>query len=340
MNLIYSLLVIIMQFTRFRLAHSLLTPTRGFLKGQGCKIGRFPTKHFSSVSTVAPVIEKLYQTIRPPSHPTDIILKQDDNETIRSVGEALQAYFISGQRLPFELVSEILRDSTTNFKQLPNILPLKIPTSSSSIAVAPAISASSEIPRPNGGKLNVCGDTHGQFYDFCEIFDNEVGGYPSLTNHYLFNGDIVDRGPMALEIFLYLLTIKLISSKTIHILRGNHESIGMTNVFGFKNEIKKKYFQHSNLLMNTFYDLFHSLPIGAVIEEKVFVTHGGLGPSTFQLKIDEINQLNRFNEPDDTGVIGEFLWGGKTVFLICFSIVLSVFACLNRSDRACTFICS
>ena len=53
------------------------------------------------------------------------------------------------------------------------------------------------------GDLTIVGDLHGQYSDFAQIFQNpKLGGYPSETNRFIFNGDIVDRGPMGLEIML------------------------------------------------------------------------------------------------------------------------------------------
>ena len=43
-----------------------------------------------------------------------------------------------------------------------------------------------DVSIPDNKHLTVCGDTHGQFYDLCNIF--ELNGLPSDDNPYLFNG--------------------------------------------------------------------------------------------------------------------------------------------------------
>ena len=43
----------------------------------------------------------------------------------------------------------------------------------------------------------------------------------------------------------------------------------------------------------------------------MFVTHGGLGIRTSLMTLDEIDKLNRFEEPDVKGEVCELLWSGK-----------------------------
>mmetsp|Transcript_13777 Transcript_13777/g.41937 ORF Transcript_13777/g.41937 Transcript_13777/m.41937 type:complete len:481 (+) Transcript_13777:82-1524(+) len=159
-----------------------------------------------------------------------------------------------------------------------------------------------DVPVPEGHHINVCGDTHGQFYDLLNIFD--TFGYPSEENPYLFNGDFVDRGSFSVEVVLLLFTFKALYPSHLHLTRGNHETLNMNKVYGFEGEVKHKYSQQ---MFQLFTEVFHELPLAYCLGKKVLVVHGGLF-SRDDVTLDDIRKIDRRREPPDEGLMSEILW--------------------------------
>ena len=112
--------------------------------------------------------------------------------------------------------------------------------------------------------VTVCGDVHGQFHDLMELF--RIGGRSPDTN-YLFMGDYVDRGYYSVETVSLLVALKVRYKDRVTILRGNHESRQITQVYGFYDECLRKY---GNANVWKYYtDLFDFLPLTALVEGSV-----------------------------------------------------------------------
>lgn len=149
--------------------------------------------------------------------------------------------------------------------------------------------------------VTVVGDIHGQFFDLKEIF--RIGGNCPDTN-YLFLGDYVDRGLFSVETISLLVCLKLRYPLRVNLIRGNHESRGVTQSYGFYTECQRKY-GNANV-WRFFTDMFDFLTLSVVIDDKIFCVHGGLSPSIHS--IDQIKVIDRFREIPHEGPMADLVW--------------------------------
>nr|CAD7594332.1 unnamed protein product [Timema genevievae] len=90
----------------------------------------------------------------------------------------------------------------------------------------------------------------------------------------------------------------------ITLIRGNHESRQITQVYGFYDECLRKYGTITVWKYCT--DVFDYLSLSALIEGKIFCVHGGLSPSIQTL--DQIRAIDRKQEVPHDGPMCDLLW--------------------------------
>eukprot|EP00662_Eupelagonemidae_sp_cell21_P057616 gene57616-biopygen74080 len=132
------------------------------------------------------------------------------------------------------------------------------------------------------------GDIHGQFYDL--LFQVLPKGGDPANKRYVFLGDFVDRGEHSLLCLALILLYKLRDPSNITLLRGNHES-RMTNTIASSSG---GWGDPDNDVWSMFNHVFDSMPLAAVVGDRVFCCHGGLSPQL--LTLDRILSFDRLRD--------------------------------------------
>lgn len=106
---------------------------------------------------------------------------------------------------------------------------------------------------------------------------NKSDPYPdkiiSFETRYLFMGDYVNRGKQSCEVICLLYALQVRFPLQVSMLRGNHECQAITRIYGFFDEIKRRY---KISLWQAFYNSFNHMPLVALIDEKIMCMHGGI----------------------------------------------------------------
>jgi serine/threonine-protein phosphatase 5 len=119
----------------------------------------------------------------------------------------------------------------------------------------------------------------------------------------LFNGDIVDRGAYSVECLLILMALKVAEPDFVFVSLGNHETMTVGKLQFFKESVKKygndEFFRLAHIL-------FKSFPVSFLLEDEIFITHGGLSPF---LRLERIRMINRMNPSrEDADIINDLTW--------------------------------
>ncbi|KAG9991862.1 Metallo-dependent phosphatase, partial [Aureobasidium melanogenum] len=148
--------------------------------------------------------------------------------------------------------------------------------------------------------------------------DSGIGGSPEASRkkqpgsssnnngkqNFIFLGDFVDRGYFSLETFTLLMCLKAKFPDRITLVRGNHESRQITQVYGFYEECQTKYGNAS--VWKSCCQVFDFLALAAIVDGKVLCVHGGLSPEIRTL--DQIRVVARAQEIPHEGAFCDLVW--------------------------------
>lgn len=152
--------------------------------------------------------------------------------------------------------------------------------------------------------VKIVGSLHGQMGDLVRFFkqygvpddDVEYEKYSDIEAlDYLFLGNYVDRGTNSLEVICLLMALKVKFPAHIHLLRGSHEDRKLNQVEGLFTECQLRLKEDPvapQSVYNKLNEVFDYLSFAAVIANKIFCVHSGIG-----LSLRKLEQIEKLRKP-------------------------------------------
>ncbi|MHA1954052.1 MAG: metallophosphoesterase [Candidatus Heimdallarchaeaceae archaeon] len=145
------------------------------------------------------------------------------------------------------------------------------------------------------------GDIHGDLEALIRAFTIWEDKY----DHIIFIGDIVDYGGYQLECLILMSKLMLEFPERVHMLRGNHETELICKFYGFAIET---YVRHRKEILDYALKMFKEMPIAAVIDNRIFCIHGGVGGNE-KGEVVQLPEIRNFKKRDELGVdLYQVLW--------------------------------
>lgn len=156
------------------------------------------------------------------------------------------------------------------------------------------------------------------------------GSLPALYFHFLcafkagakilFLGDFLDRGPNGIESLLLPTLLRIMFPQSVHMIRGNHETIDVFRIYGTRDELRSKKvardFTRYFVAIQSIVDYFPIVAIVYTKTEKVACVHGlftgdiVLSELRRQYNLQSLLCSNIGTEPDDqvSKTINDMMW--------------------------------
>lgn len=143
-------------------------------------------------------------------------------------------------------------------------------------------------------RILIVGDIHGDLKSFMKIVHYGLDD-PNCT--FVFLGNYINRGNYSVQVFTYIMLLKVVYPYRFYFLRGNHETEYMCEKLSFKKEWQAVYHNY-----NSFVEIFKRLKNFYTIEdhsqstnkERYYCVHGCVPKNRFfQYRLWEMSEMKK-----------------------------------------------